>query len=57
MNLNSLYRRISTYEREGKPGQKYDAAFETMYVPIELVSFFKEASRNVIFIFLFNKAG
>jgi hypothetical protein len=44
----------STNERKGKPKQKFDAAFWKI---LRLVIVLKEASRNFIFIFLFNKAG
>jgi hypothetical protein len=37
--------------REGKPEQKFDAAFETVFK----ISIFKEASRYFIFIFLFSR--
>jgi hypothetical protein len=44
--------RKSTNEREGEPKKKFDPAFGQS---IELRSVFKEASRNLIIIFLYNK--
>ncbi len=44
----------SSKECEGKQEQKSDAASEQF---LELVNVFKEASRNLIFIFSLNKAG
>jgi hypothetical protein len=41
-----------TSENKGKPEQKYDAAFGTIFS--ESGSVFKEASKNFIFIFLLN---
>ncbi len=43
----------STNESKGKPEQKFDAAFGTIF-RIELVSAFKDASKNFILNFLMN---
>jgi hypothetical protein len=43
-----------TNEREGKPEQKFDAPFGTIF---RIRNVFKEASSNKKFSFLFNKTG
>jgi hypothetical protein len=48
MNVHS---RKSTNESKGKPEQKFDATYGTI---LELVSVFKEASKNFTLIFLLN---
>jgi hypothetical protein len=50
----NLHWRKSTNGSKGKKKHKFDAAFEQF---LELVSVFKEASRNSIFIFVLNKAS
>ncbi len=47
--------RKSPNEKEGKPQQKFDVTFGTIFRISKRV--FKEASRKFIFILLFNKAG
>jgi hypothetical protein len=41
-------------EREGKPEQKLNAAFGTIF---RIGSVFKEESGNVVFVYFLNKAG
>ncbi len=43
-----------TNERKGKPEQKFDAAFGTIF---RISKTFKEVSKNFILIFLLNEAG
>jgi hypothetical protein len=48
-----IHWRKSTNEREGKPEQKFNAAFGTI---LTIKSVFKEASGNVVFIYFLNNA-
>jgi len=50
----NVHWRKSTNESLRKPEKKFDKAYGKI---LELVSVFKEASRNVILIFLLNKTG
>jgi hypothetical protein len=49
----NVHRKKSTNESQGKPEQKFDAAYET----ICKIIVFKESSRNFILVFPFNKTG
>jgi hypothetical protein len=48
-----MHLKKSTKECEGKPEKKFDAASSQFF---ELLSVFKEAIKNLIFIFILNKA-
>jgi hypothetical protein len=50
----NVHWRTSTNESEGKPEQKFDAAYGIIF---KISSVFKEAIRNFTFIFLFNNPG